>query len=81
VGSYVQSEVQVFGLISLSYNKRSARSRTLQPWISGDPSGDPVDGRTGPGADSVGPPSPVPAELEVSVDHQEPESAEVADER
>jgi len=38
-----------------------------------------VDGRTGPGADNVGPPSPVPVELAVSVDHQKPESAEVAD--
>jgi len=77
--TYLQFGVQGFRLISLSHNTRSARSRTLQPWISGDPSGDSVDGRTGPGADNVGPPSPVPVELEVSVDHQEPESAEVAD--
>jgi hypothetical protein len=66
-------------LIFLSYNKRSARSRTPQPWITGNPSGDPVDGRTGPGADNVGPPSPVPVELVVDVDHQKPESVEVAE--
>ena len=35
MGSYRQFGVQVFRLISLSYNKRSARSRTLQPWFPG----------------------------------------------
>jgi hypothetical protein len=81
VGSYFQFGLQAFRLIFLSYNKRSARSRTLQPWITGDPSGDPVGGRTGPGADNVGPPSAVPVELDASADHQKPESAEMAEYR
>lgn len=79
MGSYLQFGLRAFRLIFPPYNKRFARSRTLQPWITGDPSGDPVDGRTGSGADNGGPPSAVPVELDVSVDHQKPESAEVAE--
>jgi hypothetical protein len=78
VDSYLQFRVQGFGLIAVVQQK----IRSIQNPAAVDVPGSirrSCRRRTGPGADNVGPPSPVPVESEVSVDHQKPESAEVAD--